>query len=373
MKPNVFTCLHTHINATTDSTLTYIPTLTREIKSKKMGIISYSEPNKSNNYADLIIINNSTSFGFKAVRVKSLDGINFDGSHITWDNSCNNNDNFLVFYSIRPNEVGKILIISIKAYSTFVLKYNNICPTIDINNLNKIKEQLGFSDKDIKIMDYQQHIELNEVEEKNIIAKYKSCNNTLNFLNKNPFSFIKTRTHFGNQYIAYNFLNGQKIIFRDANARNEFFAKNTNIKLANNNVINRNCHNQTKFVNDEDLDKLQMNIYENEGWIILDYSDTLMNHEDFKEYILTLFHKLCAFSKAWNKRLSHLLNKIDEIMEKITNLIIKIKNKIKEKICYFRPLKLYEYVSCTFETTLEKLFHENPYLLKYYIKNKVIN
>ena len=56
MKPNVFTNLLVHVHATTDNSMAYIPTISRDVEIKKNNF-TYFEPNESNNYADLIIKN----------------------------------------------------------------------------------------------------------------------------------------------------------------------------------------------------------------------------------------------------------------------------------------------------------------------------
>lgn len=365
MKPNVFTNLLVHVHATTDNSMAYIPTMSRDVEINKNNF-TYFEPNESNNYADLII-KNHLNYGFKAVRVKSLHAIDMNGSHITWDLCCINNFNFLVFYSINPNEVGKIIIIDTKTYADFIIKFNNMCPILDIDILAKIKQKFSISDECMKIIDYSKEVELNDVEETNILLKYSSCCNTLNHLNKNALVYTNKKTHIGHQYIAYNFKDGRKIIFRDAHARNNFFNWNTNVKLADNHVITRNCKNQTKIVKgcEDELEKLQMNIYENEGWIITSY---IGDDEKFKEYILTLVHKLCILSDVWKRRLFNLLETIDKVMEKISTLILKIKERIKYYIYYFRPLNLLDYVTHTFEVNMKNYFSKHVYMQKFYLK-----
>ena len=371
LKFDVFSNLLTYINANTDNSFVYVPikyNRTEIINSVgKKEIIEFDYPRAENNYADLIVKNGYINNSFKAVRVKSLSAISLDGSHVSWDYCAMNHNNYLVFYSTNPNEMGKMIVMTTKTYSDFILKY---APTvkanlINLNKIEKIKELFGLSDKELKYIDYSKEVEVEDCEFVNLYIKHQTCLKTLNEINKDDEFFTKKRTHYGKQYIGYNLKNGTKIIFRDCIARNNFFNFNTNIKLADNHVINRNCKHQDLVANGSTLDKYQMNIYEDEDWIITSY---IKEDSDFIDYIKRLFIRLIKLSVTWKNRLMEYICDILETIELAFEKIIIIKNKLKDKLSYFRPLHLLEYITCSDNVTMNDYFNERPYMEHFYLK-----
>lgn len=370
MKYEVFANILKHINCATDTSIAYIPIkyIETPIINDKGGIsymMKFLPPNEENNYADLSILNNFTYFNFKFVRVKSLESIELDGSHITWNKKAISDNNYLVFYSINPNEMNNIVIMTTNVYTKIFVSNNYMLHAnlLNYKYLKQIKEKLHLTDNDIKIIDYSNEPTFSDFEQINVNIKFLRCLKTLKEINKNPLFFTKKKTHFGKRYIAYNIHSGNKIVFRDCVARNNFFKNNTNIKLMNNRSMSRNCKNQDLLVNGEDLDKYQMNIYEKEGWVITNY---ISNDEELKNYIQTLFHKLVAFSTQWKNRLIDLLAELDKIIIKVIDKIILYKEKLKNKISYFRPLHLLNYVTCTDNVNMNNYFTKYSYMKKFY-------
>ena len=368
-KYNVFSHIINFVGATTDNSKAYIP-----IKYNKASIINsdgkseifeFLSPNESNNYADLIIKNGFINFNFKTVRVKSLSAIPMDGSHITWDICGINNTNYLVFYSTNPNDMGKIVIMTTKTYVETFVKNNNKINAYYLNgyNIDVYKTKLHLSDNNISLIDYSQDVVVPKDAITNINIKYHACYKTVMELNKNPLSMMNRKTHFGKKYTVYNFKSGNILVFRDCYARNNFFTWNTKIKLADNHNINRNCKNQDLLVNGDDVDKLRMNIFEDDGWIIMNY---IPNIEKIKEYVQTLLHKLVAFSVTWKNRLQHLLKSIDNVLEKFNNIIKKFNEYMNKQINYFRPLHLLNYITCTNNVDMYNYYNKHLYMKKFF-------
>ena len=368
-KYNVFSHLLNFVGATTDTSKAYIPIKYNKTvitnSDGKSEIFEFLPPDESNNYADLIVKNGFINFNFKTIRVKSLTAIPMDGSHITWDICGINNDNYLVFYSINPNDVGNIIIMSTKTYVNTFVKNNNKIGAYYLNgyNLDKYKTKLHLSDRELLFIDYSKEIVLPNGGNTNINIKYQACYKTVMELNKNPLSLTNKKTHFGKKYTVYNFKNGNILVFRDCYARNNFFKWNTKIQLADNHNINRNCKNQDLLVNGDDVDKYRMNIFENDGWIIMNY---IPNIEQIKEYVQTLFHKLVAFSVTWKNRLQNLLKSIDNLLENSYQKFKDFNEKMKKHINYFRPLHLLNYVTCTNNVDINNYFDKYKFMKQFF-------
>ena len=365
-KYNVFSHLLFHVNAITDISKAYIP-----IKYNKASIINsdgksevfeFLPSNESNNYADLIIRNGYLNYSFKVVRVKSLSAIPMDGSHITWNISGINDNTFLVFYSINPNDMGKILLMSTKIYADVFVNYNYANSYyFDSNKTELYKDKLKISDKSLKLIDYSKDIDSEYT--MNVNIKYNACIKTLNELNKNSSALIYKKTHFGKRYTAYNFKSGKLLHFRDCNARNNYFNWNTKIKLTDNHNINRNCKNQDLLVSGNNIDKFRMNIFENDGWIIMSY---IPNIENIKDYIQTLFNKLITLSVKWKNRLKNIIKNINELLKKSHENLKKFKEKIKDSVNYFRPLHLLNYITCTNNVTIDNYYKQHSFMKKFF-------
>lgn len=373
LKDNVFTHLLNHINAITDRSIAYIPVTYREsdVYDEKSGRISYTikydEPNEYNNYADLIVqISLYKDIGFKAVRVKSLSAINIDGSHITWNLECINDDNYLVFYSTNPNEMGKMIIMTTRAYVTMVMK-NNLYQVSCFNSdkIEAFKKVFNLNEKQLKEINYieKPNLPVSNLINKNL--KHFSCISALEKLNENPLFFMKKKTHFGKHYMAYNLYDGQKIVFRDAHARNNFFNNQLKIKLPCDHDIIRNCKVQDKIAKGLEVETCQTNIYSENGWIITSY---IPNEDEFRFFIHSLITELINRSAMWKNKLLKVMDKIKFTLSKVIDKVIEIKEKLKDKLCYFRPLHLLDYICCTDNVHMWNYFLEHSYMNKFYIK-----
>ena len=106
-----------------------------------------------------------------------------------------------------------------------------------------------------------------------------------------------------------------------------------------------------------------MNIFENEGWIIMNY---IPNIEQIKEYIQTLFHKLVAFSVTWKNRLQNLLKSIDTLLEHSNQIIKDFNERMKKHINYFRPLHLLNYVTCTSNVKINNYYNKYKFMKKFF-------
>lgn len=370
-KDYVFTNIMTFINALSDRTLAYIPVKQRDTEidddsNGKKTKIHFSEPSEENNYADLAVqIPKYKEFYFKAVRVKSFSLINIDGSHITWNENAINDNTFLVFYSTNPNELGKMIILSTLAY-TDLMKFNNRTSVscLDINKVHALREVLLINKERFDVIDYTQKpdIALSELISKNL--KLFACNASKEMINENPLLFMNKRTHFGKHYIAYNLYNGQKVVLRDCNARNNFCSY-VGIKLPDNHDVLRNCKVQNKIVKGEEVESCQTNIYSDSGWIITSY---IQNDKEFKNYISVLINELISRSTMWKNKLLPYLDKIMYTLNKVFDKILEIKENLKDKLHYFRPLHLLDYICCTENIKIYDYFLEHKFMNQFYIK-----
>ena len=367
MKPSIFEHLMNIADAYTDTSKAYIPCTQYKhfYTDEKNHIqeINYESPNQTNNYSDLsVIINDDKQIHFKACRVKTLSAIVMNGNVITWDEKAISPNHYIVFYSINPNDMGKILVMTTQMYADFFVSNNDNIRIKYFNayDTNKIKEKMKFNDKEISFIDYSVPTELDDVSIENIIHKYYYCYKSLLEHNENPKMLLKIKTHYGNQYTAYNFKTNEIVNFRDCIARNNFF-KLKGIKLADNHVINRNCDNMDMVVNGDELNKYQMNILENSGWIIMNY---IPNEEDVYYFVQTLLHKLIIFSKKWKSRLFEYIKKIDDLIRSTLYKLEKFRNKIHKLFTCFRPITLYNFIARTEEVTLNCYFEKFPLIRK---------
>lgn len=361
MKPSVFEHLMYFTQSMTDNSFAYINSMnlitTFKSKDNKIHAIIFQEPDSSNNYADLSIGYENRQIHFKACRVKSLSMIPMDGSLITWDKNAINDNTYLVFYSLNPNDMGKIAIMSTNIYSKFSM--NNIkiksryFDSYMINELNKLIPCNMMS-----LIDYSIPVEINEFEEKNIITKYKHCYKSLIAINNDETLLLKHRTHYGKRYTAYNFITGEIKTFRDCLARNNFF-KGIGIKLADNHIINRNCHNMDDVVLEgKKLEKYQMNVFEKTGWIIMNY---MSDEKEIKKYVQKLLHILTEVSKKWKSRLYNLIEKADKLIEESLKKLEKFMNEIMKKISSYRPINLYHYIAYSDNTDIKNYVSDNKF------------
>ena len=367
MKPFVFEHLMYLTDSYTDTTKAYIPSTEYEHhyidENKNLHKINYQSPNQENNYSDLsIIVNEDRQIHFKACRVKSLSAISMNGNLITWNDKAINNDTYIVFYSLNPNDMGKIVVMTTELYSDFFVTNNDNLNIKYFNayNIPKLKEKLHFNDKSLSLITYSEPTPLNDFELDNVIKKYYHCYKSLQEHNENPRFLLKRKTHFGNQYTAYNFKTNEIVSFRDCIARNNFF-KLKGINLANNHAINRNCNHMDKVVNGDELDKYQMNIFEKSGWIIMNY---ISNEEEIYYYVQTLLHKLMIYSNKWKTRLYQYIKKIDDMISNILYKLQEFRNKIHSFFKCFRPISLYDYVTKTDNFNLNNYFEINPIMKK---------
>lgn len=370
IKPTVFKNLMKLTNCCTDTSIAYIPCVdyitSFNLSDTECKNFHFYAPCRENNYADLSFINSENKyFNIKACRVKSLNCINLDGNLLTYADDTINDNNFFVFYSIHPSELNKIVIMSTKIYD-FLTSYNNDEHILYFNYkyINKIKKAFNFSDSEISIIDLSEKINFDNSEEINFKIKQSYCLKTLNGLKKSQCNKnYNVRTHYGYQYTAFNITNGQIRQFRDAIARNNFF-KSQNINLNNHNII-RNCKNMDSIVNN-DSSSYKINLLNN-GWIICNY---IPNPLDLLKFIQNLIIKIKINSvRIFNKIKKILLKNKTKIVFLINLLKNKIKKsflKIKNNICYFRPLSLLNYVISTNEINAEIYFKLNPMIKKYF-------
>ena len=367
MKPSVFEYLMYITDSYTDTTKAYIPSKEYEHfyigEDKQVHKIKYQSPNQENNYSDLsIIIDENRQIHFKACRVKSLSAISMNGTLISWNINAINDNTYLVFYSLNPSDMGKIVIMTTQLYSDFFVTNND---NLNIRYFNGydipiLKEKIHINDKFLMMIDYSVPSPLNDFELQNVIEKYYYCYKSLKKHNENPHYFLKQRTHYGYQYTAYNFKTNEMVSFRDCVARNNFF-ESKGIDLANNHVINRNCNHMDKVVNGDELNRYQVNIFEKSGWIIMNY---ISNEEEVYSYVQVLLHKLVIFSKRWKARLCEYIRKIDDMIEKAIYKLQKFRNKIRSFFKCFRPITLYNYITKTDYVNLNIYWKENPIIKK---------
>lgn len=361
LKDNIFEILALKSYSCTDLSQAYIPWVNSNESSP------YIEPCQENNYADLSFINNGTYYNFKACRIKSFKAIPMDGNILTYADNTINHNNFIVFYSIKPNEADKILVIDTETYDFLVSQ--NQYPKIkyfDCDYIEKIRKVFGLKEEWISLIDYTQEKKIEDEYEKNIRIKKIHCLITLNKIKKykaeNKNKLIWNRTHYGNQYSAFNVLTGEMRQFRDCKARNNFF-KSRNIKLPNDHVINRNCKNMDKIVKNKKSDNYKVNLNKN-GWIITSY---IADHKKLANFIMELIIILHNKSHKLAKRIKEMGIKSKKniliIVNSAYHKIKKLKQKLNKIIKYPRPLSLFEYV------TQNQNLNINNYLLKHsYVK-----
>lgn len=338
LKEKVFNIICLLTNFTSDTSIAYIPwfNCTTTIKNSldKEEDVCFLAPCIENNYADLSFINNGKYTNVKACRVKTLNAIPMDGNILTYAKDTISDSNFIVFYSINPTETNKILIITTNIYNFLVSNNNNEhIRYFNIKDVNKIKKAFNFSDRQLQIFDISKEINLSEDCKININKKRASCLSTVYKMklvkknNKKPINNAKT--HYGNQYSAFNLISGEIRQFRDTIARNNFF-NSIDVKLADNHNVIKNCKNMTKIVNGEQVDSYRSNILEN-GWVICEYiADTIE--------LVKFVQKLICILKEKSKRLA---KRVEEILSKCKENFIHLTNHIIHTICEMK-VRLYD-------------------------------
>ncbi len=350
LKEQVFKNVCKVSNSITDTSIAYVPWFnyvsTIEVSKNNFKDVCFLAPCAENNYADLSFINNDKYINVKACRIKTFNAIPMDGNILTYAKNTISDSNFIVFYSINPLESDKIIIMTTNIYN-FLVSHNNDKHILYFNaeNINKVKKAFNFSDNQLNFINLSKDIILDECYEKNIYVKRVSCLKTVykmkEMKNKSKKLNYNIRTHFGNQYSAFNLISGEIRQFRDSIARNNFF-ESIGIKLADNHNIIKNCKNMTKIVNGELVESYRTNIHES-GWVICEYiADTIELINYVQKLVLIVKEK----SKRLNERIKNILKQSKKNFILLTNSILKniqkIKIEFKNNINYFRPLFLLE-------------------------------
>lgn len=350
LRKEIFKNLCMISDSITDTSIAYVPWFnhvsTIEISKNEFKDICFLAPCAENNYADLSFVTNEKYINIKACRIKTFNTIPMNGNILTYSKGTISDSNFIVFYSINPTESDKIVIMTTNIYN-FLVSHNNDKHILYFNaeNIYKIKKAFNLSDKQLNMIDLSKKIILDKSYEKNINIKRVSCLKTVykmkEMKSKSKKLNYNIRTHHGNQYSAFNIINGEIRQFRDAIARNNFF-ESIGIKLADNHNIIKNCKNMTKIVNDEKVESYRTNIHES-GWVICEY---IANTVELINYIQKLITIVREKSKRLNERIEKILSSAKQNFILLTNTILqnilKVKNEFRDSICYFRPLFLLE-------------------------------
>lgn len=372
MKKNVFKRLCLYTNSITDTSFAYIPYADYErtftdSNGNKM-YVNFSSPNEENNYADLSFIINKDIYNVKACRIKTFDCISMDGSLLTYAKNTISDKNLFVFYSINPNEADHILMMSAKVYNMFTeMNYDEHFLHFNAKYCDKLRNVFKLDENELCYVNYNDEIEIDESCETNINIKRNYCLTTLNLIKrKSEESKLKMnnkRTHFGKQYSAINITNGNIRQFRDVRARNKFF-ESINCKLACDRSVAENCENMNKIVMNEKIENYRTNIMKN-GWIICDYISDLSK---LTEFINTLIIKVCEKSKRLCSRIEQIKKSAEKNIFLIINTIKhktnEMREKVKNKLSYFRPLNLFESVIYNNEWNKESYYQKHPYMKK---------
>jgi hypothetical protein len=353
LKSDVFEKLAVLFDCTSDNTYCYVPSIDYKFsKTDKNGnelYYEYTSPNEDNNFADLVFDYNSNSkrpISVKCSRVKTLHTINVDGRHLSFSEKSISNDNYILFYSIYPDEVDKVLIMNTKTYYDVFLKnnYDEHFKLFDINYTDKLKSALNLTDKDLKLIDLSQETKINKVSKTNIELKRKFT--YYSFINSYKRDKKKTiyhkKTHYGKEYIAVNIKTNQTVHFRDSVSRNNFMIMN-DIPLSDNHNIIKNCNCMDNIVNGNSVESCRTNIHEN-GWVIMNYHADL----DIEHYIKTLFRNLKKISKIWKSRIEKLLCSIGKTIETLfnnfTEKLSTLMKKYKKQNNSYKPLHLWNFM-----------------------------
>lgn len=375
LKHDVFEKLALFFNCTTDNTYAYVPTIKRNIfktdKNNKELYYEFQSPNADNNFADLIFdlnTKNKKPISIKCSRVKTLHTVDMDGRHLTFTEQSINDDNYILFYSMLPQEVDKILLVNTKTYYDIFLKYNSDehFKLFDINYVDKLKSHLKLTDRQLKLIDLSESSQIDEVSKQNIEIKRNYAHKTYLDLYKKDTDkkIIHQKTHYGYEYVAVNIKTNQTVHFRDSIARNNFMSMN-NIKLSDNHNILRNCKCMNDIVNNIEVESCRTNIND-DGWIIMSYHDKM----DIEEYVKTLLENLQRISILWRNRINKLLKSIGKTIKTLfNNMTEKLKiifNKYKKENQSYKPFHLWNFrISKEFYRIIE-YFEEYPRMNRLY-------
>ena len=358
LKSSIFKILAQSCYSITDMSQAYVPWISNESSP-------YVQPCAENNYADLSFINCGEYYNIKACRIKTFKAIPMDGNILTYAENTINHRNFIVFYSINPNEANKIFLIDTDTYN-FLTSRNSLSKIryFDVDNLERLRQNFGLKKEWISFIDYTQENMMEDAYEKNVEIKRIHCLNTLIKMQKykesNNNKIIWHKTHYGKQYSAYNIITKEIRQFRDCQARNNFF-KSIGIKLPNNHIITRNCKNMNRIITEKKSDSYKINLHD--GWVIMDY---IPSHEKLidcvKELIITVYNK----SKRVAEKIKNFMSKCKENFVFMTNTatirIRKMKNRLKKNLEYIRPLSLYNFITKSENVNMNLYFERHDYL-----------
>lgn len=351
MNPNVFKFLALHTNSITDTSIAYIPNNFVKLneKEEKMFVSSRAE----NNYADISFINCGVYYNIKACRIKSFEAIPLDGNMLTYHSDAMNNHTFILFYSINPNEFGKLMIITTETYDKLAsMNGNEHLRYFNASDSAKIRDALGLKVSDIfytdNLNEYLKTVNIPTECLTNIEIKKKHCNITLMhyeiYKANNNGRLISQRTHHGKQYSAYNIVTGEMRTFRDCYARNNFF-KLKGINIPSNNTVNHNCNNMDNIVTKKNKYTYKINLFNN-GWIVTNY---IPNHAELAVFVQSLLSIIHSESKRISLKIERIIANCKQQFILMTNSakvkIKLLKNKLRKKINYFRPLYVLEFVT----------------------------
>lgn len=362
---SIFGTLCNYFNALTDGSFVYVPfnggstTITRKTlsdtnKNKKETIV-FDTPNPSNNYADLAIrFSKDSTYFIKMSRVDTFHLIQFDGHLLTFDEGSISHKNYILFYSVNPKETDKLLIMSTYVYKRLTdLNYDNHFKMFDIKYLDKVKQKLGINDNMMMLLDIDKGCDLTDEELMNAEIKRGSIVSYMEMIAKlkenareeGKSVIVYKRTHQGRQYSAYNMKTGQIIQFRDCHARNNFFERELNCKLADNKVINRNTNNMDDIINGKKVKSYKVNILDN-GWIILNHYSNL-NHLLYA--VRTFIAEVTEKSKRLANRIARIMKDMKEtcieVIERTKEEMTKIKRNLMQTVRYFTSLRWFLYMT----------------------------
>lgn len=355
LKSSIFKILAQKTYSVTDISQAYVPWISNDDSP-------YMEPCAENNYADLSFINCGEYFNFKACRVRTLEAIPMDGNILTYADGTINHNNFIVFYTIRPDEAKKIFIIDTETYN--LLTSHNYLSKIryfNSNDVEKLRESFHLKDEWVSLIDYTEENIMSSEYEKNVEIKRIHCLQTLimikNYKAKSKGKLIWKKTHYGKQYSAYNLVTGEMRQFRDCQSRNNFF-KMSEISL-NDHVVNRNCKNMDAIVKNEKSDSYKINL--RNGWVIMNYIPDHAKMVKFVEKLIVVIHKN---SKRIFEKINEFLKKCEKNIMLVTNTACQkikgIRKSLRNKFNYFRPLSLYDFVTKNEKMNFDIYFRDKP-------------
>ena len=147
-----------------------------------------------------------------------------------------------------------------------------------------------------------------------------------------------TRTHYGNQYTAFNLTKGKIYNFRDACALKGFCTR-YNITDTKMEEISKKCRYQEDMINGETPDRYSVNLYtdtNNEEWILLKRqadsdSDIDSNFElvdKIKKILWVLYENSPRWSKRLRSKLKVFLSNIDKFCKHLKKMFVKIMHTV---------------------------------------------